>query len=168
VLTSKNKYIREFNTNGVIIQYYSVKRKGRIVIASVYQTTVTFNQAVNSKKSWCLVNYNKKTAFFIKALVSYNYIFNIYLTENTSTELDRIVVGFAFLRYSNLYGPSLRGIKIISTPSRNVYISYRNLLKNKIPIKKFLAQSKLLVKSVFGVLTYDETIRLKSGGTIIC
>jgi len=111
------------------------------------------------KKLVVLVPNSKLSIKFINLLCSEGYIRSYYLLNN-----KYILIYLSNKNYKSLSNNIINNIKIISKPSRKVYISYNKLrrMRNYRNLNNFT-----LLSNNLGIFSKEKVLQLKQGGELL-
>lgn len=101
--------------------------------------------------------YTKKNIVFLKLFKKLGVISSFYLIKNSFYPLIRVYLFFI----KNF--PLFYNFKIISKPSKPVYISYFSL--NMFNFK--MGQTSLVLSTSYGIITSQEALLKKCGGELL-
>jgi ribosomal protein S8 len=105
----------------------------------------------------------KKLGFVYDYYVLPETYYNVLSLCNLSPAFsNRLCV--VYLRYSNEHGLSLRNVKLLSKPSRQLYVSLGGLRKM---VKPSSVAEIYVLNTAKGVMTHSEALREHVGGNII-
>ena len=105
----------------------------------------------------------KKHGFVYDYAVLPESYYNILSLCNLSPDFaKRLCV--VYLRYSNEHGLSLRNIKLLSKPSRQLYVTWEEL--SRLAKKDSVAEVYIL-NTAQGVMTHNEAMKEQIGGNLI-
>lgn len=133
-----------------------------------------FNQAVNARKNFFFSLINKFLFHVLLVLRQIGCLVDFFfvprslflnrLLFTTKFFLDTTLV-LAYLNKTLEVIGTFQKIKILSKPSRQVYVSYRNL--KKIYISAQVEQRVFVLTTNQGILTHTEALKKKIGGTLL-
>lgn len=111
------------------------------------------------KKLVVLVPNSKLSIKFINLLCSEGYIRSYYLLNN-----KYILIYLSNKNYKSLSNNIINNIKIISKPSRKIYISYNKLkrMRNYRNLNNFT-----LLSNSLGIYSKEKVLQLKQGGELL-
>jgi len=136
-------------------------------IIKLYESNSYVINHINLALSKKILNNNlvlsKKTISLVKILYKVGCIYKYSIfRKRTNSSKSNYMIKFSVFFYKNK--PFFKGLKLISTGSRKVTISYNALrLTNK-----FLKSSMLILSTSKGVITHREALNYKIGGLVIC
>lgn len=131
-------------------------------------SNIIYNYALNYVLNHLQINSNKKNLkfdiFFTKKNIKFirflkyiGLIKNFYLFKNSNYVKIKIFISF----YKRI--PICKNIKLLSTPSRNFFISYKALLL----LHNRSLTSVYLLSTSKGLITHMEALRLRTGGKVV-
>ena len=105
----------------------------------------------------------KKLGFIYDYYVLPETYYNVLSLCNLSPAFsNRLCV--VYLRYSNEHGLSLRNVKLLSKPSRQLYVSLEGLRKM---VKPSSVAEIYILNTAKGIMTHSEALREHIGGNVI-
>jgi ribosomal protein S8 len=152
-----------------------LKKKRTKKILSVYCFLNQLKIALNY--NFPLAIFYSKPYFFkiLQILKNEFYIFNYFVIphfsipgflqiKTTKFFLENLLC--VIFRPNNLFGNlrTVNNIIFISTPSRNIYISYRQLAK----LVNMNSSSLFLLNTTVGVVSHKTALKKKLGGSLLC
>ena len=127
---------------------------------NIIKLLLTLKNASASRKELVLVPFNRLSIEFLKILYKEGFIQSFYIQKSSSFLLDKNYQIKVVLRF--FYNkPIISNLKIISTPSFNKYLKFKDLCK--LSDKKnvlFFSTSK-------GLLTSFDCKKQRVGGTLL-
>jgi len=140
---------------------------------SIYSLMNSLNMAIKHNKVFtvCYVNdyllsilqLFKKQGFVYDYLVLPESYYNVLSLCGLSPAFSNRL-GVVYLRYSNEHGASFCNVKLLSKPSRQLYVSVEGLRKM---IKADSVAEVYVLNTVKGVMVHSEAMKEKIGGNVI-
>jgi len=133
-----------------------------------------FKQAVRNHDNYFIYFANKKLITFLTLLQEQGIIHNFYrMPDAALSEDNSLQIGPAFnarlivvhLKTNGPFGPALKNIHVFSVPSRNVTVTYQQLI-----LKSNAAGDSAIyvLNTPKGLLTHTAALQYRVGGEIIC
>ena len=135
-----------------------------------------FNQACNKKDKFFFFFTTSYIVRFLRVLKENHIIFNYqavpfaylapFLLFRANLEfLQRI--GLVFFNVSPFYGAGAKGIKLVSRPSRYIYVSKESLSK-LLSVRRTHTFTLFVINTTQGILVHSEALKRGVGGNLIC
>jgi len=133
-----------------------------------------FRQAILNQDKCFIYCVNKKLLVFLRLLQERGLIYNFYQLPNNALPQDnRLQLGPDFntrlvvihLKINGHFGPTLKTIKILSIPSRDITVTYQQLI-----LKSNAAGPSTLyvLNTLKGLLIHTEALQQRIGGKLMC
>lgn len=173
-----NKEINALNNRSGITKLQQiltfVDKKNAKKVISIAGLIAVMKQALEKKLYHAAYFSNKKILAFLNVLKEKGFIFNYHIVPPIFFKCFLVFgykpifhkqVVFIYFRKSPQFGEGLVNIKLISRPSREVYITYQELVNLN---KHNFASIIYFLNTTKGVLSHIEAINYKIGGKLIC
>lgn len=180
MLFSKKKitifYNRNFFKFSILkIQHilFFVDKKNKKKLINLFSFISQIKMAILKKRSFFIFYKNKYIIIFLNLLKKFGLIFNYFLLCSSLI--------FPFLYFSKFYFfisnlliiffrqtlstfSMINKIKLLSKPSRYLYISFKNLTNITTIKNNFI----FFLNTNIGIMSHFEALRLKIGGNLLC
>jgi ribosomal protein S8 len=149
-----------------------IDKKYRKKIINIYGLFNQFKQALYKKQIYCIYFKTPYIIKFLYILKINNIIFNFYiispsyfkiflLFNKTYFFLNNLII----IYFNYLINTNNQIIRIISKPSRLIYIKWKNLCHlNKNDEKEYI----YILNTTYGLVTHHQAKKLKIGGQVVC
>ena len=155
-----------------ILTFVDKKRTKKVISLSNFINKL--KQAVKTKSTFTVCYANTYFISFLNLLKKHGYIFNYFIVPEVFFK-DFLKFGYKEDFYSRLVliyftgykteEISLKKIKLISKPSRQIYISYASLTK-LVPYKS--VSCTYVLNTTKGLISHTEALQHKIGGNLVC
>jgi ribosomal protein S8 len=148
-LHKKTKKLFKFYT--IIAQLnWSIKKKQQYFFFFIGHYSILFLEKIRQK------------GFIFDFLLLPLVIIKNYITKKFFINLN---IGIVFFNNNKFFGNPIYHIKIISKPSRSIFVTYKNLLQ----LHFWSTQRHLyMLHTNRGLLTYEQAVFYKIGGILLC
>ena len=119
---------------------------------NLIQFCIKLKNAVQANARFLWVKENKLILNFVKLLFKEGFILGV--------EKQHGLLKIS-LKYDLLLTSSIQNVRILSTPTKHFYLTYKNLVK-------LVKLDTLLLLTSEGILVGNEAVKRKIGGKLIC
>lgn len=155
-----------------ILKFVDKKKAKKVISLAGFINKL--KQAIRAKSTFTICYANTYFINFLNLLKKHGYIFNYFIVPDIFFK-EFLKFGYKDHFYSKLVlvyftgykseEISLKNIKLISKPSRQVYVSYASLTK-LVPFKN--VSCTYFLNTTKGLISHTDALQHKIGGNLVC